>query len=539
MAGILSLWPRTASEGRSDQLGQKPGSPPLPSNGWRWVRPVLLLVVAAWLAAFALYTADYFLDDAFIGFRYVENVLAGEGFVFNTGTRVEGVTNIGWLMVLLPLASILGPPQAAKILGLATVILTLFLAVRVATAYRSGARTRSEFLAVAPALLVVSSVDFLYFPLSGMETGLAAALTLLGTWVLLRRPRSLMTAAVVAWMLFLVRPEFGVAYPLFVGALLAFRTARWGQVAAPSAVWTVLVSVSGLARYLYFGVLLPNTFLAKSASLSELPDNFLASLSSDHLNLPPPFSGLPALLVVAFGVVVLWRRHAQGTAFAGSIVASSWLFALYANEDWTELGRYFAPALPLAFLFFWAGLSGIVTRFEGVLSGRRMLQPVLALALVLLVLAGGRRTVFVLSPDRISEYPGYVLTSRQLIEPARWMDRMLPPDAVIATRRIGAVGYYSGREIFDYKFGLTEPEVARRISESGQRFDNPRIEPLRDIWQRRAPDYLLEDASLIEGLVRPGESVDGFEIHGIVYGLERRFPLGTRDEYWMLCRRLP
>jgi hypothetical protein len=245
------------------------------------------LVVVAWLVPFAFYTADYFLDDAFIGFRYLENVLAGEGFVGNTGTRVEGVTSIGWLMALLSLASILGPPQAAKILGLATVILTLVLAVRVAIAYRPGARTQSELLPVAPALLVVSSVDFLYFPLSGMESGLAAALTLLGTWVFLPRPRLLMTVAVVAWVQSLVRPEFGLAYPLSVGALLAMRTGHWGLVAVPSAVWTVLVSVSGLARYLYFGVLLPNTFLGKSAILSELPDNFLASLSSDHINLPP------------------------------------------------------------------------------------------------------------------------------------------------------------------------------------------------------------------------------------------------------------
>ena len=86
-------------------------------NQRRWLGPLLVLTAAAWLVAFALYTADFFVDDAFIGFRYAENFLAGEGLVFNPGQRVEGITNIGWLIALLPMAFLVGPLHAAKILG--------------------------------------------------------------------------------------------------------------------------------------------------------------------------------------------------------------------------------------------------------------------------------------------------------------------------------------------------------------------------------------------------------------------------------------
>jgi hypothetical protein len=490
--------------------------------------------------AFALYTADFFVDDAFIGFRYAANFLAGEGLVFNPGQRVEGITNIGWLIALLPMALLVGPLHAAKILGFMAVIATLLLAARVAEIYRTEGLepAPTDLLPMSLPLLVVSSVDFLYFALTGMESGLAAAVALLGAWLLLRRPSSAMTAAILAWVLFLIRPELGLVFPLFVGVLLGTKVAHWREFAPATAAWTALMSVTSIGRHLYYGTLLPNTFYAKSVSLSGLPGRFLASLSSDHLNLPPPFSGLPALLIVAVGAVGLWRRRQRATAFAVAVVASSWLFSIYADQDWTELGRYFAPAIPLAFLLFWVGLSDIVGRLEGVLVNRRTLRPMLGLALIALVLAGARRTGSVLSPERIGEYPGYVLTSEQLIEPALWMEKMLPPEAVIATRRIGATGYYSKRVVFDYKFGLTEPEVARLISESGERFDNPRVEPLGKIWRHRAPDYLLEDSSLIEGLIRPGESIYDFEIHGLHYGLERRFPLGSYDEYWMLCRRL-
>ena len=70
----------------------------------------LLLVLGVGAAAAALALRAYFVDDAFTGFRYLENLLSGKGFVFYPGqTPVEGVTNIGWLLLLLPLAAAIGP----------------------------------------------------------------------------------------------------------------------------------------------------------------------------------------------------------------------------------------------------------------------------------------------------------------------------------------------------------------------------------------------------------------------------------------------
>lgn len=39
-------------------------------------------------------------DDAFISLRYVDNLLAGRGLVFNPGERFEGVTNPGFILVI-------------------------------------------------------------------------------------------------------------------------------------------------------------------------------------------------------------------------------------------------------------------------------------------------------------------------------------------------------------------------------------------------------------------------------------------------------
>ena len=66
-------------------------------------------------------------DDAFISWRYAQNLVAGNGLVYNPGERVEGYTNFLWT-VLLALCQALGlDMEAASVLFafLATAALTL------------------------------------------------------------------------------------------------------------------------------------------------------------------------------------------------------------------------------------------------------------------------------------------------------------------------------------------------------------------------------------------------------------------------------
>ena len=73
------------------------------------------------LAVFAVHNATiqpWTLDDAFITFRYAENLAAGHGPVYNLGERVEGYTTFSW-MALLAGARVLGFDVllASKVLG--------------------------------------------------------------------------------------------------------------------------------------------------------------------------------------------------------------------------------------------------------------------------------------------------------------------------------------------------------------------------------------------------------------------------------------
>jgi hypothetical protein len=80
---------------------------------------------AVCILLFAFMTRSFFMDDAFIGFRYLDNLLTGQGLVFNTGERVEGITNVGWILFIAPLAAVAGIPVAAKICGVLLALSTL------------------------------------------------------------------------------------------------------------------------------------------------------------------------------------------------------------------------------------------------------------------------------------------------------------------------------------------------------------------------------------------------------------------------------
>lgn len=88
----------------------------------------LLLGLAVLIAAGAQFLfLDWTSDDAYISFRYAENLSGGRGLVFNAGEKVEGYSNFLWV-VLLAAGNFLGlaPVWTAKALGFLSVVYLIF-----------------------------------------------------------------------------------------------------------------------------------------------------------------------------------------------------------------------------------------------------------------------------------------------------------------------------------------------------------------------------------------------------------------------------
>ncbi|MBE7560362.1 hypothetical protein HS125_16035 [bacterium] len=108
----------------------------------------------------------FLVDDAFISFRYAENLAAGRGLVFNPGERVEGYSNLLWVLILAG-ANRLGLPTIATAQGLGCV--AAFLALMLTFFLRR--RSPAHFAA----LLLAASLPWALWAVSGMETLLLPA----------------------------------------------------------------------------------------------------------------------------------------------------------------------------------------------------------------------------------------------------------------------------------------------------------------------------------------------------------------------------
>jgi hypothetical protein len=614
-------------------------------EGGSGLRRALLLAAAAfvvYLAALAWLYRGLVMDDAYIGLRYVANLLAGYGLTFNPAVRVEGLSNVGWVLLLAPIARMAGPPLAAKLLGflLAVVAVTLaaaaparlsraYLNLRLARANLDLRLARADLdprpgraepgLRLAPwvtVLLAMASAELAAFSLLGMETGALAA-ALAAMVVLAGRRRGVAWLPPLGAFAFLLHPEAVLVYPL--GILLAWRSRALSlrDLLRGGAAYAGCLLLIEAARWSYFGALLPNTFAAKPggplAALRHLP----ALLGGSLVNVGFPFAGLFALPLLALGYLAWRRAEPLPAAFAAAACSTGLLFALYARDDWTGLGRYFAPYAPVAAALLAAGLAwaereaiekpgglvrrvslllaavlvllavgaGLVLRADGrelraaagafawiplvwiwcgvvelqrrwqrteradsrharaagLASDPRAARPVgmagLAVALVAGLWGAAGAARLATGAERLA-YPGYVITGAGLVPPARWMRDHLPAGGVVASRRIGALSYYSEHPVFDYAFGLTEPAVARRVRlEGGAPFETPSAPALADLWRERRPDFLVEDRDVLHAIAAAaGGTPRCFRVHGLAYGELRRFPIGDRVE-WALAGR--
>ena len=509
------------------------------------------LLAAAVVFGFTARFSGYLVDDAYIGFQYLRNVCLGHGFVFCAGQPpVEGVTNLGWLLLLLPWGSSPMLSSVAQWIGAGfawgAILLTLYIRVR----QQEHAENESAIVVFAPSLLLLFSSDFLYFSSGGMETGFMAFCVLLPVVWLSADLSCTWKLGLFGGLLTLVRPESVLILPGFLlvrrvwgrgseGSGAANQSAASDSFSGMFIAWTLFLVLCALLRLWYFGMPLPNTFWSKPGSVTLLAGQLINSFLGVHSNLTFPFS-TTFIFIVPVILAGWWYRRGQSSArrtdWLLAVTMTGLVFAVSAPLDWTKTGRYFAPYLGAALLLLWDGLT-VLTR--SVLSWFKMPKAsstTLLLLVELLLLTAVCDFGIRFSESRLAQYPGYVLVSRPLFPGAQWLAENTAPNAVVASRRIGVLALVSGRRVFDYLNGLTEPEVARLVSRRRQPLSGPHDPDLKGIWLRVNPDYVLEDESEMQKIAREcGGTVERMVIHGTPYVQCQRFSLGAQD--WVLLRR--
>jgi len=193
-------------------------------------------------------------DDAFIAYRYAENLALGRGMVFNPGERVLGFTSPLHVLLAAVVHPVVGHEALPRVMaGLGCVAWT----AQAVVVYRllTGALGRGAAGLVATLLLVGGAGSARWVAL---ETNLAVALSL-GALALAFEARW-RTAALVVGLACLARPDAGIMAALLAGYGALRLQAR---VAVPAGVFVAVVLSWVVFATAYFGSAVPEPLRVK------------------------------------------------------------------------------------------------------------------------------------------------------------------------------------------------------------------------------------------------------------------------------------
>ncbi|MFQ5600848.1 MAG: hypothetical protein ACE5G2_09885, partial [Candidatus Krumholzibacteriia bacterium] len=144
---------------------------------------LVLVCGVAILLAHALYfrmlMRGHCVDDAYISYRYAEHLAAGRGLVFNPGERVEGYSNLLWVLLLTGFARMGANLEiVSQVLALGCSVGALLLAVH---ALRQLFGVHSALLAALVVLGLAASGYYAAWSVAGLESTLFGFL-LLAAW---------------------------------------------------------------------------------------------------------------------------------------------------------------------------------------------------------------------------------------------------------------------------------------------------------------------------------------------------------------------
>ncbi len=352
---------------------------------------------------------DFVSDDAYISFRYAENLAKHGELNWNAGDwRVEGYTNFLWTVLLaVGIKAGVGPETSSRVLGSLFAVLTalvLFWLGRVLSGaggpdprrvgrlipwYREflgGGGERSGWDLLPPALLSCWGA-FACWASGGLETQLFTFLLLLGITQYVREERQ-GDRLRRSWLWFalaaMTRPE-GVLVFAIVGAHRLLWTLGGCAVHAAGrrpglsrrldnglirdGLWVIAFGLLYGAyfawRYEYYGHLYPNTYYVKIATTDAVKTRafgmaYLGSFLRDYRL----WYYAPAILL-ALGTMGLWgRRGAKRVAFLWTLIVAvlpvyTWHIVRFGG-DFMAMHRFFVPMLPLLALLIGLACRALV-----------------------------------------------------------------------------------------------------------------------------------------------------------------------------------
>ncbi|MEM7582047.1 MAG: hypothetical protein AAF560_01590 [Acidobacteriota bacterium] len=438
-------------------------------------------------------------EDALIVLRYARNIASGEGFVFNPGERVLGVTTpLHTLVSALYVA--IGGEHAAVIQNVAGIVFLLLTAWMTTRIVRQG---HSLALSGLMAIVILANLNFnyLYF---GMETHSFAFLTLLAFHLFTQRRE--VATGVVLGIAFLTRYDAALL-ALLIGLVLLFerRKVPWRLVVA----FTLVVTPWLVFSLWYFHSILPNALSAKKDYFPVLGYlrfvfDYYRGFFANMVGLTTSNELIKTTIAWLFPLICLpgiyrmtktaWDNLVLITYSAGLVL----VYSLIGPDPRFHWHYYILnPVLTMLFLvglyeILRVALHGTLrvisrlTRHETTTAARLATTIPIGIAAVLAMIHVNRGLdyKFQLDPH-----------SKQLYAIADWLNQHYDDDTSLLQPSIGILGYATNMRIIDH---------AGLVTEGLYYYDGVQHTPMMEVLARHQPDLVLVLAGAEGALAQHG-----------------------------------
>jgi hypothetical protein len=436
-----------------------------------------LLYLALTTALIYLAFAHWVYDDPFITYSYAQNLVAGNGLVYNPGERILSTTTPLFALLLAALA-----PLWSDLPHLANLIGAFSLALGAYFIFDLGNTWKQPWVGWA-ALILYPTFPLLATTISS-ETPLYLAFCL-GAFAFYARSNYKLTAVMAALAL-LARPDgLLVAVILAVDYLIRLRRPiPWMAVAiyiGISLPWFVFA-------WFYYGSPLPVTLAAKqhqgAMAISQRFAQGLLTTLRPYIR--QWYFWLEAGLATIGLAWMFWKARIWGLLL-------SWTGAYFLAYTALGVSRYFwyyAPLVSGFVVVIGLGLAAIEVAMNRLLDRfpSSFLKSSFLPTVLLLTVIFGQVQLFWRTSHRID----------QRIEAYRavgeWLNKNTPPSARVGTLEIGAIGYYAQRAMIDFA-GLIQPETTAQI-----RSETTYGDIARWALERYHPEYLVLQDGVFPGI---------------------------------------
>ncbi len=380
-----------------------------------------VLMILIWGAARSPWLAY---DDAFITYRYADNLRQGFGFVYNPGERVLGITTPLWGLLLTTFGFLI--PDSVLLGHWLSVLSWMALALgaqQLLTSYQlpQAANCVPLLIALSPAFLFAC----------GMETNFLLALMVWVAWAW-RTEHFRLTVFLAACAL-LTRQDSAL-WLLFLG-LAAWR--KIGIFPWREGIGATLLTLPwfGVAWW-YYGSPLPNSAAAKIGQTDLMPlataQSFIVSFWQTMLRDVPLAVVLLILGLAILGILTIVRQ----------VPALWWLpvwllvyLGVYTGYGVVAFPWYFLPALLACLLLAAIGFGRILRVLQTKPTRALLLASSLAVFVSLFLAMWSIRQLRHTNAD----YPAV----------GRWLAANSSAESLAAMIEIGLIGYTSNRPIVD------------------------------------------------------------------------------------------